>query len=69
MIFSTQFCRALIQKVKIRNDATFVCKGVDNGPKFISTAEILYEVGRLVILCQNMQYTILYHSLWWKNNL
>ena len=69
MIFSTQFCRALIQKVKIRNNATFVCKGVDNGPKSISTAEILYEVGRLVILCQNMQHTILYYSLWWKNNL
>ena len=34
MIFCTQFCMALIQKVKIRNDATSVCKGADRGPKF-----------------------------------
>ena len=63
MIFSTQFCRALTQKVKIGNDATFDCKGADRGPKFISTAEILYEVGKLFILCQNMQNIIPYYSL------
>ena len=64
MSFSTQFYRALIQKVKIRNDATFTCKGADRGPKLTSNTKILYEVGRLVILCQNMQNIILYYSLW-----
>ena len=50
MSFRTQFYRALIQKVKIRNDTTFTCKGADRGPKFISNTKILYEVGRPVIL-------------------
>ena len=60
IIFSTQFSRALISKVKIRNDAVADFKGADRGPKFISSTEILYEVLRVVIYCQNWQNVILY---------
>ena len=53
--FSTRSYKALIQKVKIRNDDTFVCEGAHRGPKFISTTGILYKVGGLVTLCQNCE--------------
>ena len=66
IMFRTQFCRALISKVKIRNDAVADFKGADRGPKFISSTEVLCEVLRVVIYCQNWQNVILYYSLWWK---
>ena len=44
----------------------FNCKGAERGPRFIS-AEILYEVGRLAMLCQNMQNIILNYILWRKS--